>query len=158
MDKKKVVKRIAIAGIVALVIMGSVGAYLWFMPKRDVQDASIDFTTTSKALVTEYLKSADLSNKKYLASDGESKILVVKGTVSSVSKNLTNQDVVLLKDAGENAGVICTFLLDPTKTINLKVGDQIAIKGVIYSGASYDEDLEEYMDVSLGKAAIFNAE
>jgi hypothetical protein len=128
-----------------------------FWPKRDVQDAAVDYTLTSKALVAEYIKDAGKANEKYLANDGNSKILVVSGTIVSIEKNQKNEDVILLRDQGEGAGVICTFITDSTKALTVKAGDVVSVKGEIKVGASYDEDLEEYIDATLIKAAIFNA-
>tara|TARA_B110000211_G_scaffold232493_1_gene296374 strand:- start:2959 stop:3426 length:468 start_codon:yes stop_codon:yes gene_type:complete len=151
-------KKVLIVGAVIGIIGGAFGAYQWFMPKRDVQETAIDYTITSKALVAEYLKDAAQANLKYLANDGDSKILVVSGIIASINKNQKNEDVILLRDNNEGAGVICTFISDSTKTLSVKTGDIISVKGVIQSGASYDEDLEEYIDVNLNKAAINNVE
>ena len=75
-------------------------------------------------------------------------MLITEGLISSIIKDQNDQTVILLKDANEEAGVNCTFLKDAESRIkDLKVGDNIKIKGFITLGASYDEDLEMYEDV-----------
>ncbi|MCF6185676.1 MAG: OB-fold putative lipoprotein, partial [Bacteroidales bacterium] len=119
-----------------------------FMPHRDVQKTEAFATLSSKEIVNEYLKDNAAANNKYLEKDGNSKVLIIKGTIFSVSKDQNNQTVILLKDAGESAGVSCTFLPEAGERIkNLKIGDKIKVKGFITLGASYDEDLEMYEDV-----------
>ena len=64
---------------------------------------------------------------------------------------------MLLKDLGEIAGVSCTFTPETKKNAEiLKIGDKVTIKGVIRSGAGYDEDMELYEDVILEKCDVVN--
>lgn len=79
MKKKKWFKIITIVGLAGLFIGGSVAFYLFNMPHRDVQSAPSDFTLTSNQIVTEYLADKDAANEKYLANDGDSKILEITG-------------------------------------------------------------------------------
>ena len=125
------------------------------MPQRDVQSSATDFTLEASEIVKEYLTDADEANKKYLQEDGDSKILVVTGEISSINTDQNNQKVILLKGAEDKAGVSCTFTESTnTSTKDLKVGQTIAIKGVIRSGAGYDEDLEFYEDVIMEKCDL----
>ncbi len=141
---KKIILIIVIAGILAAVYP----AYLYFMPHRDVQDTEAFAALSSKQLVDEYLKDNAKANAKYLEKDGNSKVLIIEGVISSITKDQNDQTVILLKDADEEAGVNCTFLKDAESRIkNLKVGDNIKIKGFITLGASYDDDMEMYEDV-----------
>lgn len=138
--------------ILIIVILGALAAvyplYLFFMPHRDVQKTEAFASLSSKELIDEYLKDNNTANEKYLASDGNSKVLTIKGTIASISVDQNNQTVFLLKNEGENAGVNCTFLPDAIERIkDFKVGDKIKVKGFITMGASYDEDLEMYEDV-----------
>ncbi|NOZ35868.1 MAG: hypothetical protein GXO80_11290 [Chlorobi bacterium] len=149
MKKSKTKKIILIVAVVA--VLGAIyPMYLFFMPHRDVQQTEVFATLSAKQLVDEYLKDYTAANNKYLAEDGDSKVLIIKGVIASISEDQNNQTVILLKDAGENAGVSCTFLPEATKRIkNLKPGEKIKVKGFITLGASYDEDMEEYEDVNL---------
>lgn len=157
MNKKKVIKRVGVAALIGFIVAAGIGAYIWFMPKRDIQSQDVDFKTTAKALVEEYLKDNAGSNAKYLAADGESKILAVTGLVHSVVENQSGEKVILLKGNGESAGVMCTFLKETSENVkDMPIGTEISVKGVIKSGAVYDEDLEMYEDVTLIKCDLYN--
>jgi hypothetical protein len=45
-------------------------------------------------------------------------------------------------------------LNDPSNNEELKIGTKVSIKGVIRSGAGYDEDLDMYEDVILEKCDL----
>ena len=64
------------------------------MPHRDVQAAKTDFRYTTGQIVEEYLKDMNSANEKYLAEDGESKILEIIGNVSKISEDFNGQKVV----------------------------------------------------------------
>lgn len=151
--KKKIVKRLLIVGVIGLVVGGSVFAYFWFMPHRDVKNTVADHSIKGVELVEEYLKDADAANEKYLAEDGDSDIFEVVGTVSDISENQNGQAVILLKGEGDKAGMSCTFIKGE-KTSGIQLGTEIKIKGKIEVGASYDEDFEEYMDVVMGECSL----
>lgn len=152
MEKKKLVRlglKLAIAGFVIAIV---VALYLFNMPARDVQGAKVDYSVTATKLVNEYLENNQTANAKYLAEDGESKILEIKGVVKEITTNFNNETVVVLNGPQGKANVNCTFL--PESNENIKVGKEISIKGVIQSGASYDDDLEMYTDVVIGKVSL----
>ncbi len=152
MSKKKIII------VAVIVILGGVGFFLsqWFMPHRDVQNSAIDIRITAENLVAEYLKDATKANAKYLQAEGESKILAVTGTITGMEEDMKHQKVVYLASATE-AKVSCTFTEKTNKDVeNLKVGDKVSVKGVIRSGATYDEDLEMYEDVIMEKCAVLH--
>jgi len=141
-------KKIIIAVVILVVIGGGFGLYMYFMPHRDVQSVEAFATMSSADLIKEFLDKKEDANAKYLAEDGDSKVIIVTGTVQSIETDQKNQKVVLLKDEGANIGVSCTFMLETNENANLlKIGDFVRIKGVIRSGAEYDEDLDLYEDV-----------
>ncbi len=155
MNKSKILRFIVFAGIAGVVIGGGVFLYMFFMPHRDVQATKADFTFTGSQIVSEYLADANAANEKYLSADGDSKILEISGEVSKLSEDYDGQKVVLLKGKNDKAGVSATFTPETNK--NLKgviVGQSITVKGVIRSGASYDEDLELYENVILEKSDL----
>jgi flagellar basal body-associated protein FliL len=154
MLKNKTVKTILIIMGIGILIAGGVGYYMFNMPHRDVQATSADYQLSAKEIVGEYLNNSAAANEKYLDEEGESKVLVITGKIASISTDFNDQKVVLLKNASDKAGVNCTFL--PGDNIQLNVGDVISVKGVIRSGASYDEDLEMYENVILDKCSIVN--
>ncbi len=125
------------------------------MPQRDVQSAKTDFSLSSSEIVNQYLADANIANEKYLQEEGDSKILAVTGKVFAISEDLNNQKVILLKDSSEKAGVSCTFTKETNKNAeNLQIGETITIKGVIRSGAGFDEDLDLYEDVIMEKCDV----
>jgi hypothetical protein len=155
--KKKIIKWGLVLVVSGIVIGGGAVLYMFNMPHRDVQAASADFQMDAKDLVNEYLTDADAANDKYLQEEGDSKIIAITGVVASISEDMNMQKVVLLKDAGEKAGVSCTFMASTNaNAANLKKGNKVTIKGVIRSGAGYDEDLELFEDVIIEKSDVLH--
>ncbi|CAN5180896.1 hypothetical protein BH09BAC5_BH09BAC5_03150 [soil metagenome] len=134
---------------------GGYAYYLWNMPHLDVQAQKVDVTIDASNLVKEYLQDEKKANEKYLGADGESKIFIIKGVINSIDKDMNNQATVLLQSGEDKAGVKCFFMPTTSKnTEALKVGDVVNIKGIIRSGASYDSDMELYVNVVLEKCDI----
>ena len=155
--KKSILKRIGIVFIVGILIAGGIVYYLFNKPHRDVQATAIDYNVTSTEIVSQYLDNVDNANDKYLSEEGTSKIIAVTGTVVSITSDQKNQKVVLLKGANDKAGVSCTFMESTNANASkLKVEQTITVKGVIRSGAGFDEDLEMYEDVILEKCDVLN--
>ena len=156
--KNKIIKWGAIILFGGVILGGGVVYYLFNMPHRDIQAATPDFKIEAIQLVNEYLSDAQLANEKYLQEDGESKILAVTGVVSDINTDMNQQEVVLLKSKGEKAGISCTFMASTNVNAGrLKKGEIVTVKGVIRSGAGYDEDLELYEDVIMEKCdVLFN--
>ncbi|MDP2338433.1 MAG: hypothetical protein Q8N05_18680 [Bacteroidota bacterium] len=155
MEKRKIIKAGIILLVAGIVIAGSVGLYLFNMPHRNVQKAAADYNLTSSQIVTEYLTDKESANKKYLAEDGDSKVLEITGVVSKVSEDFNDQKVVLLKGADDKAGVSATFTTETNvNAAKLQVGETVTVKGVIRSGASFDEDLDLYENVILEKSDV----
>jgi len=155
MFKNKIVKTIFILAGVGVLIAGGIGYYMFNMPHRDVQATTSDYKLSATEIVDEYLKNSAEANNKYLDDEGESKILEVTGTVASISTDFNNQVIVLLKNKNASAGVLCTFTEATNNSAKaLKKGEIVLVKGVIRSGASYDEDLELYEHVILEKCSL----
>lgn len=155
MEKKKVIKTAIIVIVLGVVIAGTVAYYQYYKPHRDIQATEVDYQVDASRLVEEYLSDPQKANEKYLGSGGESKVLEVSGTVSSVSEDFNKQIVVLLQSASDKAGVKCTFLESTnSQIIDSMEGKEITVKGVIRSGATYDEDFEMYEHVVLEKCAL----
>jgi len=155
MNKKRILKISLIVIGIALLIGGSVAYYMFNMPHRNVQKAKTDYTLKSSDIVNEYLSNAALANEKYLDSEGDSKIIEVTGTIYEISEDFINNKVLILKSVSDKAGVSCTFSTETnSNTSNLKIGDEVTIKGVIRSGASFDSDLDMYEDVIMEKCDV----
>lgn len=152
---KKIIKKIALVGVVGLLIGGSYAAYLYFQPHRDIQSVEVFVEIEAAQLVDEYLADANAANKKYLDAEGESKVIVVKGIIKSIDTDQNNQIVATLKSNNDDLGVSCTFTIESNKNAtSLKVGDNLKVKGVIRSGAEYDEDLDLFEDAIIEKCDI----
>jgi hypothetical protein len=155
MKKKKLFRTVAIIGIAGLLIGGGIGLYMFNKPQRDVQSARTDYFLTSSQIVSEYLSDNEAANLKYLSADGDSKILEIAGEVKRISENFNGQKVVLLKSDQDKAGVSATFTPETNRNLDgILVGHLITVKGVIRSGASYDEDLALYENVILEKSDV----
>ncbi len=155
MKKKKALKIIAILGVAGLLIGGGIGLYMFNKPHRNVSSANADYALSASEIVTEYLTDKDAANQKYLAADGKSKILEITGVVSKISEDFNGQKVVLLQGRKAKAGVSASFTSETNSSLRDILPDQtITIKGVIRSGASYDEDLEMYEHVIIEKSDI----
>jgi len=155
-------KKITIKWGLRLFLIGIVTAvgifiYMWLMPHRNIQATAVDFNMTSSELVQEYLDNLQKANSKYLQEDGDSKILVVTGKINVISEDMEGNSTILLKNKGDNLGVLCYFMKGTNKNTQLlKVGDLVSVKGVIRSGAEYDKDLDLYEDAVLQDCDIFN--
>ena len=154
MKRRKLIKTGIIVAVAGIVIAGAIGFYLFNMPHRDVQSAKTDYQLTATALVAEYLENAAAANEKYLASDGDSKILEVTGTVHKITEDFSGKKVIILKGETDKAGVSCTFNGEVTAPSSL--GTTVKVKGVINAGASYDADMELYQDVVLNNCTLVN--
>lgn len=142
---KKVLKKLALICLTGMIIAGAVAAYLFFKPHRDVQQTNAYATVQVKELTGEFEKDAAAANTKYLASDGNSKVLIVEGRVNKISTNQNNEQVIVLKDEGAKVGVSGTFTKETSDHLGtIKVGDIIRIKGAITAGNRYDADLDLY--------------
>lgn len=141
----------------AVLTIGGIMYYLFNQPHRDVQATAPDYQMEASELVNEYLSNVALANDKYLQIEGNSKIIAVTGSIIVITEDLNQQKVVYIEGLIGKAGVSCTFTAETNAQVNnLKIGDKITIKGVIRSGAEYDEDLELYEDVILEKCVVFH--
>jgi hypothetical protein len=150
-------KKLLITFAITLLIAGGIGFYLFNMPHRNIQESSTDYFVKADQLVNEFLNDYEKANLKYLDEEGESKIFEVKGQVSEITTDFNGQNVILLKNSSSKAGVSSTFLSDSDQELKkIKIGNIITIKGVIRSGATYDEDLEMYEHVIIEKCKLIS--
>ena len=155
MKKRKIIRIAIILAVTGALIGGGSAIYMFNMPHRDVQASEADFTLSNSEIVSEYLANKQDADNKYLSVDGNSKILKITGTISRISENYNEQQVLLLKEESDKAGVSATFTSETNhKVQNLEPGTIVTIKGVIRLGASYDEDLGMYEHVILEKSDI----
>ena len=153
--KKKTMKRIGLVTLTGIIIAGSIGAYMWFKPHRNVQSTAAFAEIKAAQLTNEFTADAAKANAKYLASDGNSKVLIVEGRVSKISDNQNGEKVIVLKDEDVKVGVSATFTQETSLNVGaVKVGDIIKIKGAITAGNRYDADLDLYEHAILVQADI----
>lgn len=142
---KKTLKKLAWFTLSAIAVALIVIIYMFNKPHRNVQAADVFVVIQTKDLLNEFTSDASKANAKYLSDDGNSKVLVVIGPVSSITTNQKNEKVIILKEPGANVGVSCTFTEQTNAHVNnIKVGDMAKIKGAITAGNSYDADLDLY--------------
>ena len=155
MTKNKILKIVLIIIGLGILIGGGVGLYMFNKPARNIQNTKTDFSYNANEIVSEYLTDAQKANDKYLDEAGNSKVLEISGVVAEISEDFNGQKVILLKADSDKAGVSCTFTPETnSNTLKIKIGDEITIKGVNRSGASFDEDLEMYENVIIEKSDI----
>lgn len=155
MKRREIINAGILIAVTGIVIIGAVGLYLFNMPHRNVQKANADYNLSSSQIVAEYLTDKESANKKYLAEDGDSKIMQITGNVSKISEDFNGQKVVLLKGADDKAGVNASFTKETNaNAAKLQVGETVTLKGVIRSGASFDKDLGFYENVILEKSDV----
>jgi len=153
--KKKILKIAAILIVIGLLAGGGTILYLFNMPHRNVQNTSTDFKLSNSQLVSEYLQNEAAANEKYLAEDGDSKVLEIIGTVKKINDDFKGQKVILLQNKADEAGVRCSFTKESSNHLSsIQIGDMLTIKGVIRSGVSYDPDLELYENAILEKCDL----
>ena len=158
MSKKKVIKKILLVVLVLAIAGGAYGAWLYFQPHRDVQSTETDYALKASDIVNEYLKDNEAANAKYLDDEGESKVLEIRGEVYKISEDFNGNTVILLKSDTAKAGVKASFTKETSaEAKKITKGSTITIKGVIRSGASYDEDLEMYEHVIVEKSKIIKS-
>jgi hypothetical protein len=155
MKKKTIIRTVAVVAITGLLAGGGIGLYMFNMPHRDVQSAKTDYSLTTTQIVLEYLSDKSAANTKYLASDGNSKILEITGVVKKITEDFDGRKIVLLKGKDDKAGVSASFTRETNKNLaDIEPGHIITVKGVIRSGADYDEDLGLYENVILEKSDV----
>lgn len=155
MKKRKTLKTLIWIAIAGFIIGGASIIYMFNMPHQDIQSSKTDYSLTSTQIVDEYLADTQSANEKYLADDGNSKILELSGVISKISEDFNGQIVVLLKAEGSKAGVSASFTEETNaNAAQLTVGETVTIKGVIRSGAAYDEDMDLYENVILEKCDV----
>ncbi len=139
--------------IAALLVASGLVYNLWNMPHLDVQAAPVFEELTANAFVDSSLINKAAFLDKYMENNGESKVIVLKGSVQSVKQNLQGNSVIMLSGKDKEVGVQCVLLKDESVN-SIKIGESVSVKGIVRSGAEYDEDLDLYEDAILDKCSI----
>lgn len=137
---------------VGLLALG-IGLDQYYMPHRDVRSAPVFDEFDVDDFTTEFLQDPEKSRDKYLAEDGDSKIVSMKGTISDIDTNLNNCIVIEIRGKRTECGARFTLLPDQNEQAgSYHVGDEIEITGVVSAGAEYDADFDLYFDAILEQA------
>ncbi|MBS1575546.1 MAG: hypothetical protein JST09_09615 [Bacteroidetes bacterium] len=151
----KIIKRLSLLALAFTITAAGLVLFLWFKPHRNVQAGKVFAEIKARDLVNEFTADAAKANAKYLAADGNSRILIVAGRINKITVNQNGEKVITLKERDEKAGVNATLTQKAGEnTGNIKIGDIIKIKGAITAGNSYDTDLDLYEDAVLVECAI----
>lgn len=121
-------KRILQFGLIALVIGGAVGYYLWNKPHASIGKA--DITTTAMEISADFDKDENEAMKKYVGQDGKTIVVQVSGKISDV-KNDTSGITIALDTGDPINGVSCVldrFTQQPRT--DYKVGEEVKLKGL----------------------------
>jgi hypothetical protein len=143
----------AIAGLCFLLLGAGIGLDVWFQPHRDVKSAPVFAEFGVDDFTSEFIDRPLEAKEKYLAEDGDSKIVTMSGKISSIETNLKGETVIELRGKREEAGARFTLMEDQKeKATKFAVGDSAKITGVVSAGAIYDEDFGRYLNAILEQA------
>lgn len=143
----------ALAGCCFVLLAAGFGLNLWFEPHRDVKTAPVFDEFIVDDFTQEFIDNPEAANEKYLAEDGDSKIVTMSGTLAAIDTNLNNLLVLELKSEHHEGGARFTLLPEENeKAANLKIGEKVTLTGVVSAGAVMDEDFGRYLDAILEQA------
>lgn len=130
------IKRVLIAGLVAVAIGAGIAWYLFTEMFEDTGKSESAYSVEAISFINEFEKGADAANKKYAE-----KIITVSGKVGELeqpSDTLTN-----IKFINDSTGSYAIFSFQhdqATRVRQVKTGDSISIKGSC-SGGNFSEIL-----------------
>src|SRR5512133_2071489 len=114
--------------ILVLIIIAVAAVLVWKYTFKaadtNVASKKADFTLTAGELLSAFESNEQEANEKYL-----NKIVVVKGTVESVSNDSVGISVYL-KEPDAMAGIICGFDSEGKNVTDIKKGAAVAVKGI----------------------------
>jgi len=137
------VKKLLLTGstVIALIVIVFAIVYVFRPAPSSVGKARPKHTITASNLVSEFEANENLANSHYL-----DKVLEVTGTVNNIAEDQT-AIIVTLKEAGREAGVLCSFDKSNLEIDAVRRGDKIVVRGVC---AGY------LLDVVLTKCILVN--
>ena len=134
-------KKIIRISVVALVLAAvGLGLWMWNKPHKDIKNAhAIDIT--AEKLYQTFITDSAKAKTAYI-----NQVLQVSGTVSQVSENQQQQQIIFINTGVTGASINCTM---ESNASSIKPGDQIRIKGVCSGYNSGDADMGLPGDVFL---------
>lgn len=142
-----------LAAFCYFLLAAGLGLNMWFEPHRDVKAVPVFDEFTVDDFIDEFILDPDQANEKYLAENGDSKVVSMTGSVHAIETNLRGGTVVELRSSKVDAGVRFALMdEEQEKASALKVGENIKITGVISAGPIYDADFGGYLDAIIEQA------
>ena len=114
--------------LIALLIGGGIGYYMWNKPHENI--GTPNFKTTATELAAEFEKDETESNNKYIGKDGKTIVIEVSGKITDV-KNDTSGITIALETGDPINGVSCVldrFTKQPRT--DYAVGETVKLKGL----------------------------
>lgn len=111
-------------GVIAAVIGGSIGYYLWNKPVDKISSMSTDLTIPAAELLDAYELDEDAANATYL-----NKVVEVTGSVREVVRTDGRITAILLETNNPFSGINCEFEESPGID-DVSVGSLVTIKGI----------------------------
>lgn len=143
----------AIGAFCLFILALGIGLNIYYQPHRDVKSAPVFDEFDVDDFTSEFLDDPEKAEEKYLAENGESKIVSMTGTISEIDTNFNGDIVITLKSTKYEVGARFTLMEDQKeKAAELIVGDKTKITGVVSAGAEFDHDFNMYLDAILEQA------
>lgn len=143
MSKK--VKQTILFVVLLITVIAAVGYYFFNKGPVDIKNSAA-IKTDASLLYVQFSTDSIGATKKY-----SGKVIEVTGEVNSISLNQNEEKIVFLKTNVGGASVNCSMEEDPG---NIKVNDQVVIKGICSGIGQEDEDLGIQADVYLTRCFI----
>ncbi len=124
-------KKLLLLGVVAAIIGGSIGIYLWNKPVTSTSKLDAEVQITANELFDAYTQDEVAADVSYLG-----KVLEVSGTLKEIRTTDNGKPALVLETHDALFGVLCEFE-DEAVAKALEPGSEVKIKGVC-SGMLFD--------------------
>jgi hypothetical protein len=134
-----------------LIIVGAIIGYIQYNKKHfEVKIATPAASVTATELFNEFSIDSANAKNKYIGDEKNQRVIEVSGLVSNVTRDQSNNTVILLASGIENSFINCTLA---SPTISISVGSTITVKGIC-AGYNFDTDLGIPGDVVLTRCVF----
>ena len=137
-------KRILQFGLLALVIGGGIGYYIWNKPHESIGKPDIMITATD--IAAEFEKDENEAMKKFVSQTAKPIVIQISGKITDV-KNDTSGITIALETGNPINGVSCVLdKFTEGKRTDYKVGEDIKLKGLC-TGKAMDVNIDRCVPV-----------
>ena len=125
------VRAIIIAALIAVALYAVVMAAIYGLtqyekPRENISEKKADVSINSEQLQQSFETNEQTANTDYL-----NKVIEVSGPVGNVSSNQQGAQVITLRKADKDVGVLCTMMKEESdKVKTIKAGQQVKLKGL----------------------------